>query len=279
MSLRRTPRTLLVLLAVVVLPAAASAEPVKCKAIDKLPVTLGKRGVYCLTKSFKVKLATGNAIEVTGNDIVIDFGEHTVWNKTADNTAVGVYADQRSNVSVRNGTLVGFDRGVFMRDFLPHETAVGGLVEDLRVIDTTSSGILVYGPGSTVRSSQVIRTGAQGIEVTGSGSRVLDCDVTDASQPEGQAVGIALKYADGGAARDNRVHNVSSGNGQNTWGIIVDNSDDVMVRGNDVSRPGTFGIAFTSSSGMYMDNQVYAAGTAFAGGGEPAGDTNHEPEP
>jgi hypothetical protein len=263
--------------------AAASAEPTKCKPIKDLPTTIKKRGVYCLTKSFKVKLATGNAIEVTGDDVVIDLQEYTIWNKTAENTAVGVYADQRSNVTVRNGTLVGFEQGVFFRDFLPHKTGIGNLAEDLRVIGALKTGIALYGPGATVRRSQVVGVGPSGvgvfgIGVAGSGARVLECDVSDVAPDAGAAVGIDIRYADGGLVRDNRVHNVSSGNDQNTWGILVSNADGVMVRGNDVSNSDLYGIAYSGATGMYMDNQVYGSEFAFTNG-TPAGSTNHEPPP
>ena len=86
-----------------------------------------------------------------------------------------------------------------------------------------------------------------------------------------------MKYADGGLVRDCRVQNVSSGNSQATWGILVDNSDDAMVRGSDVSNISEYGIGFSSSSGFYMDNEVYRTAQAYAGGGTPAGDTNHQP--
>ena len=89
---------------------AASAAPAGCKPITKLPTTINKGGDYCLTKSFKVRVPSGNAIEVTGDNIVIDLNGHTIANKSNGNTAVGVFAGQRSNVTVRNGTLVGFER-------------------------------------------------------------------------------------------------------------------------------------------------------------------------
>jgi len=254
----------------------AWAEPAGCKLIDSLPAEVKKAGTYCLSKNFKVKLAAGNAITVTGDNVLIDLSEHTIWNKTGGNTAYGIYALQRSNVVVRNGTLVGFDRAVFLQDYLPHETAVGNLVENVRANDNTSGGIDVYGPGATVRGSQVLRTGATGIGVAGAGARVIDCDVLSVEPALGAAVGISVKYADGGLVRDNRVQNVSSGNAQDTHGILIENSDGVMVRGNDLSNTGTYGIRYFSADGIYLDNQVFGATNAFFGAGTAAGDTNYE---
>ena len=43
-----------------------------------------------------------------------------------------------------------------------------------------------------------------------------------------------------------------------------------MVRGNDLSDTGTYGIRYFSASGMYMDNQVFGAVNAFFGSGDQA---------
>lgn len=261
------------------------AETVDCTAITSLPYTISSSGVYCLTGNLSTAISSGNAITIDTNNVTIDLNGWRLGGLAAgDSTATnGIYATQRKNITIRNGTIRGFKRAIFLQDFIPHTTSQGHLVEDIRAEQNTTTGIEVLGQGSITRRNQIVATGrptvtgAFGISVAGPGSRVLDNDVTETRSGIGAAAGLMMKYADGGMVRNNRVSGVSSGNDTGSWGILVDNSDRVVVRGNDISDPGNLGLTITlGTGGIYMDNLVSGATVnAYSGTATAAGSTNY----
>lgn len=261
------------------------AETIDCVIITSLPYTISSSGVYCLTGNLGTAISTGNAITIDSNNVTIDLNGWRLGGLAAGDSTntIGIYATQRKNITIRNGTIRGFKRAIFLQDFIPHTTSQGHLVEDIRAEQNTTSGIEVYGQGSITRRNQVVATGrptvtnAYGISVTGPGCRVLDNDITETRSGIGQAAGVVMKYADGGMIRNNRISGVSSGNDTGSWGVIVDNSDRVVVRGNDISDPGDLGLTITlGTGGIYMDNLVSGATTnAYSGTATAAGSTNY----
>ena len=258
------------------------AETTDCTPISYLPYTITTQGVYCLTGNLNTAIATGNAITVDTNNVIIDLNGWKLGDLAAGpaTQANGIYALQRKNITIKNGTIRGFQRGIFLQDYTPHTTSQAHLIEDIRADLNTLSGISVYGQGSIVRRNVVVATGipsntslcgAFGIETAGPGVRVLNNDVSETRAGLCQAAGISVKYADGSMIRDNRVSGVSAPSG--SWGILVSNSDDVVARANDISDPGELGLTITIGGGIYMDNLVTGAsvnpysGTATSAGG------------
>ena len=94
--------------------------------------------------------------------------------------ANGVFASNRQNITIKNGTIRGFSTGVFLGTT---GASQGHVVEDIRVDQNTRVGIDVQGTGNIVRNNQVVSTGgsttsgadadAYGIIVVGDGPRVL----------------------------------------------------------------------------------------------------------
>src|SRR5262245_30153800 len=85
----------------------ARAETALCTAIGSMPVTITTQGIYCLTTDFNLNLATGAAITVNTNNVVIDLNGHKIGNLAAGSgtLAKGVYAVQRQNITIKNGTI------------------------------------------------------------------------------------------------------------------------------------------------------------------------------
>jgi hypothetical protein len=178
----------------------ARAETTQCTAITSLPATISTQGIHCLTGNLATNLASGNAIEITVNNVTIDMNGYKLGNLAAGagTTANGIYADQKKNITIRNGIIRGFLRGIFLDDTSPWTASSGHLIEDIRADGNTHMGILVEGTGNVVRNNQVVSTGgstgednAWGINTAGPGARVLNNDIAGtAAQSNGTSAGI-----------------------------------------------------------------------------------------
>ena len=268
------------------LASPSYAETTQCTAITSLPTVISSQGVYCLKRNFFPRITSGHAIEINANNVTIDLNGFRLKGRNGASTeANGIYADQRQNITIKNGIVQGFKNAIYLRDGIPHTTSKNHRIEGVLVQHSSVSGIQVFGYGSIVRGNRVINLGrngtcgAYGISVAGPSTRVVDNDVSDARSGQCQATGILMKYADGGVIRDNRVDGVSSGNATGSWGIAVDNSDRVVVRGNDIADPGEQGLSYSfATGGIYMDNLVTGATVqAFSGTATDAGGNGSSP--
>jgi hypothetical protein len=196
----------------------AGAETVQCVPLTGLPATITAEGVYCLTTDFTVSLASGKAITIAASNVVLDLNGRTIDNLAAgaDTTAVGVYAAQRQNIVVRNGTVTGFQVGIHLEDLLPYATPAGHIVEDIRANRNLGVGIWVQGRGNLVRRNRVLAAGGVvggiGIAAIGPGNRVIDNDVIGASASGSTtAFGILFDALTDGMAVNNRISDANVG--------------------------------------------------------------------
>src|SRR5262245_30193474 len=81
----------------------ASAETVNCTNITPVPATITLPGVYCLKQSLTTSIATGVAIEVQANNVVIDMNGFRLGGGAAGlgTETYGIHALNRLNVTVR----------------------------------------------------------------------------------------------------------------------------------------------------------------------------------
>ena len=172
---------------------------------------------------------------------------------------------------MRNGTIRGFGYGVYLR-------GVGNIAERLRADRNQTIGLNVGGENSIVRNNLVVGTGrnasATGIYVTGPGMHVIDNEVMDTVESTGVAYGIRVNAAPGSVVERNVVSNRALGP-TSSYGIWVAalSGPAASVVGNRVAYMRD-GIYFTAGTlGIYMDNTVGGATTAFSGG-TAAGATN-----
>lgn len=269
-----------------ILASPGYAEITQCKVIKSVPTVISKQGIYCLKRNFTTKITSGHAIEIKANNVTIDLNGFKLSGKNGNLTSAnGVYALQRREITLRNGTINGFRNAVYLRDYTPHTTSKNHLIENLRVQNSTVSGLQVFGKGSVIRGNQIVSIGrsgtcgAFGINIAGPSTRVLGNDVSEARSGSCVAAGIHLTYADGGMVRDNRVNGVSSGNATGSYGILVENGEGIIVRGNDISNPGEYGLRYSGApGGIYLDNLVTGATVqAFSGTASNAGGENYSP--
>ncbi|MEE4270243.1 MAG: hypothetical protein V2I67_01130 [Thermoanaerobaculales bacterium] len=68
-----------------------------------------------LTADLKVTTAALNAIEIESDDVTMDLGGHVIRGPgESTSTGVGIYAVERADLAIRNGTIVEFGWGLFV---------------------------------------------------------------------------------------------------------------------------------------------------------------------
>jgi hypothetical protein len=238
-------------LALPLLPAlfavTARAETTACQPIPSLPYTISAPGIYCLTTDLSTSMTEGRAITIEANSVVLDLNGHKLGGLGAGpgSLAVGIYALDRENITIRNGTI----RGFFAAVLLAGASSRAHLVEDLRADRNTRRGLQVEGFGSLVRRNQVLTTGGStsgaftgincGILATGSGHRIVDNDVVAVLTQETPFISAQGIHVEG------------------SEGIVMANR--VVRSGTGISMAGTFEV-------RYRDNTVTSAIVAYVGG-------------
>jgi hypothetical protein len=247
--------SLLVLLALVLGATPAWAETVNCTAITSLPAIITAEGVYCLKGTLFTSMTAGNAIEIQSSNVVLDLNGFKLGGGSAGlgTTAIGIFASNRWNITIKNGTIRGFLTGIFLAD---SGASQGHVVEYIRADSNTAQGIDVRGSGNIVRNNLVVATGgttehgagnenAIGITVVGDGPRVLNNDV---------------------------VHTFKQGSGT-AWGILFFSAVTSGLAVNNRITGADKGIDFTGSTGKFRDNLTFGVTTPFTGGTD-AGNNN-----
>jgi hypothetical protein len=210
------------------LSSVGRAETTQCTAITRLPATISSEGIYCLASDFFISMLSGNAVTIEADNVALDLNGRTIDNRSAGsgNSAVGIMASERRNITIKNGTIRGFSKGVLIGDYPPFTRSQGHLVEHLHVVQNSHAGIVVTGRGNVVRHNRILETGgtvvyenAYGIVAVGHGARIVDNDVMVVTPPEsGYPCGIAFAYeSDNGIALRNRVTDAS-------YGIVMEES-------------------------------------------------------
>lgn len=130
-ALRATRAFFLIIVSVVVL----AAQPALADRIGTC-TTIDKPGSYVLTRNLA---SSGDCLVVAADFVTIDLDG---WMITGDGSTGGGVTDRgasRQAIAVRNGTITGFEIGVFLG------ATSGVLVEDVRAIDNEDGGISVGG--------------------------------------------------------------------------------------------------------------------------------------
>jgi len=218
-----------------------------CHEITAFPVNIIGPGVYCLSfKYIDFPLAQGALITISSDDVVLDLNGATLDGTptAAGAFSYGVRAVNHKNITVRNGTIKGFNYAVYLFNFLGDvdpRPSLNFLVEDIRAIRNRTGGLYVVGNDSQVRRNYVAGTGHSNdpavvpttwaIWAGGRGLRIVDNDVHN-TRPNGErgggdAYAIYLAGVRDAVVVNNRITDASFGIfGQGpapTWGKYRDN--------------------------------------------------------
>ena len=247
-----------------------------CLPIVSLPYTISAQGNYCLVQNLSTPMASGNAVTITSDFVLLDLKGFKIGGGSAGpgTHTSGVWARNHRNITIKNGNIRGFFRAVFLEDTSGSFTASQGhLVANLRADENTYAGIQVQGRGNVIRGNQVVTTGgstvfgadadAYGIRTDGGGVRVIDNDVTDTT-PAGAGSGFAISVASapGAVVEKNRLANSVP---NSSYGVMAASGRDVLVLRNRISTT-AFGVFFDTATGKYRDNLTTGVGAPYTGG-------------
>ncbi len=240
MKIRSTPfRITLAALALLVgVSAAAHAQTV----INSLPYVISEGGQYVLNSNLVMSQTTGTGIQINASNVTIDFQDHYMSGPSSGNTPVyGIYAKERANIVIKNGTISHFNYGVNLDSNGDNTTtnAVDARVENMRIAHCSAVGVALYHQPS---------------------ARILDCQISQIglSNSTGSNAGI---YVVGPQVtiQGNTVSDITAGPGLGHWCILADNG--VFIRQNQLSN-GSDAVRL----GIYQDNLCYQCTNLFTGG-------------
>jgi hypothetical protein len=144
--------------------------------INSIPYTISAPGNYVLGASLTYSSKTGTAITVNAHNVTIDLNGHYLYNPNfAANSAYAIYSNNKGNITVQNGQIIGFYVGVYLDNPSSGSLNAGHLVEGMRITDCTFGIFLTDGTTSVFQNNQISTTvaGTEGIGFgNGSGNRV-----------------------------------------------------------------------------------------------------------
>jgi hypothetical protein len=244
------------------LASAASAETINCTNIATLPATITVQGVYCLKQDLATNIASGAAMTIATNNVTIDFNGFKLGGLAAgpNTRANGVFAENRQNITLRNGNIRGFMNGIYI-----HATTTassGHVIEDNLLDSNTQHGIFVSGSGILVRDNRVVNTmradSAYAIYGNLHNSRIVGNLITGTVSNTSQSLGLALSSLSNNVEvfsntiLDTRGNSVAIGIWTNSAGHVV--ADNVVI--GVTSATAAYGISNTSASLICRNNTV-----------------------
>ncbi len=246
----------LIALTTALMATPAKAETTECTVIDSIPFTITVQGIYCLKGNLASSLTSGDMITVATNNVTIDMNGFKLGGlgAGAGTTANGIVAINRRNITIRNGSIRGFRRGIFLEG--DAATSSGHLLEDLRLDGNRVIGARVEGTGNIIRNNLVVNTGpsdistsAFGLFINLSNDSVVEGNVISSVSESLAAEGIIVQSSSLIEVRNNTI--LRTKDATNNRGITVIVATDVTIIGNRILNPtttGTVGIIDTGSS-------------------------------
>jgi len=202
---------------------AAADETTFCNTfITSLPFTIVTQGHYCFNRNLSTAITTGSAITINTDFVVLDLNNFKMGGGSAGlgTDTAGISAFNHSNITIRNGNIRGFRRGIRI---------VGGsnhVIENNVLDGNTQYGVFfddsVEATGVVVRNNLISNTGGSTIGdypygiydwssgTAGRGNIARDNVVSNVFSATDTVVGINMRQTD---------HNlINLGTGNDRWG-------------------------------------------------------------
>jgi hypothetical protein len=191
--------------AVLLLTAVGHTQTV----INSIPYTISAPGNYVLGASLTQPGTTGTAITVNAHNVTIDLNGHYLYNPNfAANSAFAIYSNNKGNITVKNGQIIGFYVGVYLDNPSSGPYNSGHLVESVRLTNCTFAIFQTNGTGSVFQANQISTTvaGNDGIGFSGgSGNRV------NGNVASGYSSAFGISSSGGNYIEGNTLSNCSVG--------------------------------------------------------------------
>ena len=265
-------------------PVSAAEDYDNCAGyIDSLPAVIGTQGVWCLRHDLSTGMTSGAAISVNVNNVTIDCNDFKLGGLQAGaaSETIGIHGSDRLNTTVRNCSVRGFKRGVFLQGL----GGGGHVVEDNRFDDNLYIAIQVEGDGSSVRRNHLYETGGSTTEVHAHGILAAgNMDVLDntigsvraAAEGAGIATAIMVSNNNGGSISGNHVDGLWGGPDGGVRGIRALQGRLVLRNNVLMDNAPDAAVAFLcdSTDARLKDNMINGYFTPNSGCGDAGGNTS-----
>jgi hypothetical protein len=230
---------------------AAADETTFCNTfITSLPFTIVTQGHYCFNRNLSTPITTGSAITINVDFVVLDLNNFKLGGGSAGlgTDSAGISAFNHSNITIRNGNIRGFRRGIRI---------VGGAnhVIENNVLDGNTQYGVYLESGTQEPSGVVVRNNL----ISNTGGSTIDDYPYGIYDWSGQSSGSAGRS---NVARDNVVTNVFSATSA-VVGINMRQTDHNLINlgGPGADRWGTAGSFNRDNTVM---NSTASAGDGYA---------------
>ncbi len=247
----------------------AAAEITQCTEITTIPVVIAQQGVYCFKKNLGTSSYSGKMIEIVTNNVTIDMNGYKMGGMAAgpSTQAVGIYAYERKNITIRNGTIRGFYKGIEITGTVANASVSSGhLIEDMSLDGITAWALYVRGSGLRVLNNQVTNTGnsnytnaARGIFIDSGRGVVITGNLVSGVEETFSATGIAIVATEQADIHGNSVFGVNGGS--TAYGIMASQSQRINVSSNRVMTNTGIGTGILS----YSWSLVFCTGNTVSG--------------
>ncbi|MDN5781749.1 MAG: right-handed parallel beta-helix repeat-containing protein [Luteimonas sp.] len=242
-------------------PSAQAAESYdNCSHfIDSVPATITSSGVWCLDKDLSTAIASGNAISISANNVVLDCNHFKLGGLAAGNGSrtLGIAAFDRQNITVRNCNIRGFNIGILLSE------GSGHLVEHNRLDNNLITGIyLSAASNSIVRENRVYDTGGYPDNNTRYGIRAYGGDAIEVTHNIVAGVFGTSGYGNHviGIDRLNYVSDVDMTSaritGNRVSGLVPSGTGTIAYGLNNSSAGSTYGMNIFAGNDLFMATPV-----------------------
>lgn len=236
----------LLVLSVLLILLPMYAEAAECSPIEKIPLRIANSGTFCLVRDLVTDISDGNAIRIEADNVTIDLQGFTLAGSEGLSTKViGIFAESRKNIIVRNGSISGFLHGVFLdHAFVAANTrtSFGHVLEKLRFIDNRHMGARVEGSEVVIRNNQFIGTGPGEISkstsalfISTSRSVTISNNIISRTRGTDRAVGIEIQVSADIEIKNNSIYQTISQD--RIRGIHIDRSQNIALHENTLLNP------------------------------------------
>lgn len=157
-------------------------------AINSVPYTITQPGQYFLNKDLST-FASGTAIAINSSNVILDFNGHKLINTLgtivkAFGVALATNSKPLENVTIKNGTISGFQLGIFLLSGSnPEIASIGHVVDGMHITFFSFAGIDTAQASSCLITNNFLDgspSSGVGIELHGgfnqvSHNRVVNC--------------------------------------------------------------------------------------------------------
>ena len=124
-------------------------------AINSVPYTITSSGNYILNKDLFFNATKGTAISINSSDVTLDFAGYVLQDGLgtlagANVTGVALATNNLNivNVTIQNGTIRGFQTGIFLAGLSKGQSSTGHVVQGMRIFAPNQESTVGIDPGS-----------------------------------------------------------------------------------------------------------------------------------